>query len=277
MKRAFTDSLREAQTPGISPAVPGQRPGWMAFVQDWQLPLTLVFLILGFVMASQVRTQQVIRSSAEQNRVDVLASKLQDAQGRVELMREEINTLRKKLTDYEDAASARDRLIEEMNKQLQEAKMEAGLIAVRGPGIQVILEDSPQRAATVQEQEAYLIHDIDLLQLVNELKAAGAEAVSINGQRVVAMSEIRCVGPTIKVNGTPVASPFTVNCIGDPATLKSALELPMGILETLQALKIRTKVVKKESLLIPAVATGPKFRFSRPAPSAQVPKGETSP
>ncbi|PJB62563.1 MAG: hypothetical protein CO095_18275, partial [Armatimonadetes bacterium CG_4_9_14_3_um_filter_58_7] len=60
----------------------------------------MIFLVLGFVMASQVRTQQVIRSSAQENRVDVLASKLQDSQLHVDQMKEEVDSLRKKLTDY---------------------------------------------------------------------------------------------------------------------------------------------------------------------------------
>jgi len=237
----------------------------------------LIFLVLGFVMASQVRTQQVIRSSAQENRVDVLASKLQDSQLHVDQMKEEVDSLRKKLTDYEDAASARDKLNEEMNKQLQDFKAAAGLIVVKGPGIQVVLEDSPQRASTVEEQEASIVHDIDILQLINELKAAGAEAISVNGQRVVAMTETRCVGPTVKMNGTSMASPFTVSCIGDPDTLKNALELPMGILETLQALKIKTKIVKKESVLIPPVQTGQKFLLSRPVPEGKLPKGDDNP
>ncbi len=246
---------------------------WSNPLNHFQLPLTLVFLILGFVLASQVRTQQIIRKSAAENRVDVLASRLQDARDQLDQMKKEVATLREKVTEYEEAASQRDSLNEKMNEELQESKVTAGLAPVRGPGIRVQLEDSPQRAATPEEQEAYLVHDIDILQLVNELKAAGAEAISINGQRVVAMSEIRCAGPTIKVNGTTVASPFVVNSIGDPDTLKSALELRMGILETLQALKIRVKVTKKDVITVPAVQTGQRFRFAKPIPQTTPSEG----
>ncbi len=70
-----------------------------------------------------------------------------------------------------------------------------------------------------------LIHDEDLLKLVNELKAAGAEAITVNEQRVVASTEIRCAGPTISVNNNRISPPYVIQAIGDPAGLESALKM----------------------------------------------------
>lgn len=246
-------------------------------VKDLQLPLTVAFLLLGIGLASQVRTQQFIRKAAVGNRIEVLADRYRDALEQVDKLRTDVDSLRKTVSDYEGAASENSTLIEKMNSELQETKAAAGLVAVRGPGIQVLLEDSEIRARTAEEQNAYLVHDIDLLQLVNELKAAGAEALAVNDQRIVAMSEIRCVGPSVKVNGTTIASPYTVQAVGDPAALKSALELRMGLLDMLQALNIKVKVVKKDIITIPPAQTGPVFKHGKPVPQAKLPKGEEAP
>ena len=66
----------------------------------------------------------------------------------------------------------------------------------------------------------YIIHDDDLLRVINELRAAGAEAIAINGERIVAMSEIRCAGPTLSVNNNRSAPPYEIKAIGNPNNLE---------------------------------------------------------
>lgn len=109
---------------------------------------------------------------------------------------------------------------------LSQARLLAGLTLVQGPGVVVTLRDSkkpfpgnlPPGVAPLN-----IIHDTDINQIIDELKAAGAEAIAVNGQRLVATSPIRCAGPTIFVNNTPIAPPYAIQAIGNPDALQAAL------------------------------------------------------
>ena len=79
----------------------------------------------------------------------------------------------------------------------------------------------------------YIIHDEDILKVINELRAAGAEAISLNDQRLISTSEIRCAGPTISVNNTRVAAPFVIKAIGNAKSMEDAIKMRGGVAETL--------------------------------------------
>ena len=108
-----------------------------------------------------------------------------------------------------------------------------------GPGVIITLRDSPKAEAEIAANNGQFIpddaiHDGDVLKVVNELLAAGAEAVSVNGHRVGGTTSIRCVGPTILVNDVKIASPVAIRAIGDPDTLYGGLTLPGGILSEIR-------------------------------------------
>jgi len=110
----------------------------------------------------------------------------------------------------------------------------------------------------------FLIHEEDLLKVVNELFAAGAEVVSINGQRMIANTEIRCAGPTILVNGTRIASPYEISAIGSARGLESSLNMRGGIVEMLRAVGIKVNLVKSSKVVIPAFSGASHFDYVEP-------------
>ena len=110
---------------------------------------------------------------------------------------------------------------------------------------------------------------MDLLQIVNDLKAAGAEAISVSGQRVISMTEVRCSGPIIKINGVGIASPFEVQAVGDPEVLESALALPGGIKGQLEMMGIRITVSKNNEVQVSPLAVTPNLRFAVPTKPEQ--------
>ena len=95
----------------------------------------------------------------------------------------------------------------------------AGLTSVEGGGVQVTLSDSTQTNNLTENANAYVIHDLDILQVINELRDAGAEAISLNGERVVSTSEVRYAGSTVSINNNRYAAPFVIKAIGDPTNL----------------------------------------------------------
>jgi uncharacterized protein YlxW (UPF0749 family) len=132
-------------------------------------------------------------------------------------LRAEINTLR------QDGAASRVPLLD-LHKELERQRLASGLVPVRGSGIIATLSDSDVRAVPPGDDPAnYIIHEYDLRDVLNALWAAGAEAIALNGERIVGNSSVYCVGTTIICNATRLSPPYTLQAIGDPAALAAAL------------------------------------------------------
>ncbi len=118
----------------------------------------------------------------------------------------------------------------------------AGLTPVTGPGLVVTLQDSPKppKEARPDVISSCLVHDRDVRDVVNELWAAGAKAISVNGQRMVATSSIRCVGPVLLVNTTQIGTPVVIKAVGEPEAMKDGLTAGGGVAEGLGALGMIT-------------------------------------
>jgi uncharacterized protein YlxW (UPF0749 family) len=147
----------------------------------------------------------------------------------------------------------------------------SGLSAVRGPGILVTMADSARPRNRQEDPNVFLIHDDDLLKVVNELRAAGAEAISINGQRLTALSEIRCVGPTISINAVRVAPPIVISAIGDAPTMESALKMRGGVVDQLSLWGIEVTITRQADILVPAYDRVLSWTHARPAEARGTP------
>ena len=149
-----------------------------------------------------------------------------------------------------------------------QSQLLAGSTPVQGPGVFVTLADSKKqlpKRLPAGLAPPNIIHDSDINQVVNELKAAGAEAIAVNGQRLVATSSIRCVGPVVNVNNVSQAPPFIIKAIGDPKTLSVALAMSGGVGNQLEAFDPAMFSVRQAQLLtLPAYSGGSKPHYARP-------------
>lgn len=172
-------------------------------------------------------------------------------------LEEQLNSAQKQLDALASQLEEKGRQNGELKDELIEARRLAGLSEVVGPG--VILNIKPKMTGN---GALYRIRDEDLLLLVNELNAAGAEAVAINGERMTAISEIRAAGPYISINTRSTTMPYTVQAIGDRATLKAAMELYGGVLYNLSELmEIQMETV--ENMTIPAYSGPVSMEYAR--------------
>lgn len=130
-------------------------------------------------------------------------------------------------------------------------KFKSCMTAIEGEGVIITLQDSDKTAKSGENQNVYVIHDDDLLRVINELRAAGAEAISINGQRLTALSEIRCAGPTLSVNNIRSSAPFEVRAVGDKKTLHNSITMRGGVAETLGVWGIKVEVKTSDAIYIP--------------------------
>lgn len=108
----------------------------------------------------------------------------------------------------------------------------------------------------------YIVHDGDLLEVVNSLRNAGAEAISINNQRIVNSTAITCAGNIIKVNGEKIGSPFKIKAIGLTEKLNGALTMPGGYLERLETDGVQVKVEESSNIEIPKYNGVFKFEYA---------------
>ncbi|MBQ7528725.1 DUF881 domain-containing protein [bacterium] len=203
-------------------------------ISKWQFPIAVACVILGIMVGLEYRSKNVEVPLQLDDRRETLAL-VKDLESQRNKMSAELAELRSRLADLEKASGHNDSVSKQMQEQLNRSKIEAGLTGMKGPGIVVVLSDSPRTPPANADPYFYIIHDVDLQSLVNELWAAGAEAVSINDQRVVTRTSIRCVGPTVLVNGVRISAPYNVKGIG-PNDLESALRMPGGYLDSMAAL-----------------------------------------
>lgn len=140
----------------------------------------------------------------------------------------------------------------------------SGMAPVEGPGVRVQVDERKSGAA-VPQGRLYRLHDEDLLRVVNELFSAGAEALSVNNQRVVATTEIRNAGAAIQINGVPTAPPYDILAIGDRTVLEASLRMRGGIIDVLRIWDIQVQVHPVDRVVIPAFRAVP-FRYARPMP-----------
>jgi uncharacterized protein YlxW (UPF0749 family) len=174
----------------------------------------------------------------------------------------QVTDLRKQLEDYEAAASRGLSVAESMSKEVETLRIALGLKAMQGPGVTVRLDD-PQ--VQVRGGPPVVVTYQDVVAVINELWAAGAEAIAINGQRIMATTGFGQVGGTVVVNLQRLSQPFAIDAIGDPATLQSALNIRGGMVEGLRALGLRITITRQERLLVTASKAPITFEYAQPA------------
>jgi len=136
----------------------------------------------------------------------------------------------------------------QLMEQWEELKLLAGLTDVKGDGVIITLNDAEEKNPI--DVNWSLLHDSDIYEVVNELKRGGAQAISINNERVISTTEIVCAGPTIRVNRNRYAVPYEIKSIGDPKRLYSAfIESP--IYSVLKWLGIRVEIKEAKNIEIP--------------------------
>lgn len=218
------------------------------------LVLGIMCLALTFGICVQIRTvreysTQMTQSYAQNNlRAEVLKYK-----EKYENELNEIKYLDEELDKKIEGASTENQDLEQVKKQIKDANKLIGLTEVTGPGVIITLEDSKIDASTVLDPSLLVVHDLDILAVINELKNAGAEAISVNEQRIVPTSAVQCGGNIITVNGEKIGSPFIIKAIGLPENLAN-LNRTGGYLECMRDAKVTAELKKSNNITIPKYA-----------------------
>lgn len=146
---------------------------------------------------------------------------------------------------------------------ISDLKFKACAFPLEGEGIILTLDDSTRETNYNEDPNLYLIHDDDILRVINELRAAGAEAISINGQRLTATSEIRCAGPTLSVNNVRSSAPFVISAIGEKKSLENSIMMRGGVHDTLQVWGIQIQIETSDNVYIPPYKENARHVYSK--------------
>jgi uncharacterized protein YlxW (UPF0749 family) len=203
----------------------------------WVWPVSLLALIVGWLASVAWITDRTqtgrLSSLPDDVRERLVAGRL-DAQSDLVSLHEEVRSLRAENTKLQKSLAEGSKGSEELNDILQNTKLFAGLTEASGPGITILLRDSKRPVENVLDPSGGIIHDTDVLKVVNELWNAGAEAVAVNGKRVGPRTNFRCVGSTILVDSLRIATPVKIDAIGDRQTLLGAINMPGGPLDEIK-------------------------------------------
>jgi len=160
----------------------------------------------------------------------------------------------KELDKQRELASKDNSQYIEMEEQIKFANTYLGLTEVSGKGVVITLKDNQQVNSDtpgVLDISGYLVHDGDIIQIINELKNAGAEAISVNDQRIIASTAIICDGNVVRINGEKIGAPYIIRAIGVPEYLESSLLRPEGYMSRLSRDGVITEVSKSNNVIIP--------------------------
>jgi uncharacterized protein YlxW (UPF0749 family) len=200
--------------------------------------VSLATFVVAGLAATQFRSQplppsnRLARDEALRKSVDALEAQNRELKARVQALQAQVKA-------REDESARRSSGAQQVNSQLDDEKVVVGLVALHGPGLTLTFHDGTDPNDPADHSLGWVIHYQDLQDLVNLLWASGAEAVAINGQRVVPSTSFFYAGVNILLNNASrITGPYTVTALGDPAGLARVLGNP----DQLAELKSRSRI-----------------------------------
>lgn len=194
-----------------------------------------------------------------------LADLIQRQQDATTALREEVEGLRTEVAAQRSAQADRSAVVDLREGRVSELAAIAGIGELRGPGLRVTLDDSamrqPPEGGNVND---LVVHSQDVQAVVNAMWRAGAEAVSINGQRLVSTSAVLCVGNTLLLNGTVHSPPYVVSAIGATRDRFDSDRLVKRLRQASAQFGVRVEIERVSELTVPAYQGATKMTYARP-------------
>jgi uncharacterized protein YlxW (UPF0749 family) len=240
-------------------------------LKKWQAPLTLVLFLSGLLLVFSLRSMASSGTLPSRVQNENLANLIRSQESEIADIELDVSNRRDLLNTFQLNSAAGLQAMTYLQNNVKQQEVLAGFTEVEGPGLIISLDDNrkdAQNAETLNpgqfNPDDYLIHDRHLLYVVNDLRAAGAEAISINDQRIISSTEIRCAGNTILVNSTRLAPPYIIRAIGDPASLSGMLESPENEYNILKMSGFPVSEDAGQTVLVPAYKGSYQFSYATP-------------
>ncbi len=230
-----------------------------------RVAFALVCAVLGLIISMQFKT---VRNTTDggflsTQRAQQLTVDIRSLRSEKERLNQELTELERRLKEYEQTEADENYIIRNLKNDLERFQILSGYRTIEGPGIVVTLEDNPSEFAN---ETSFLEYNYEyLLEIVNKLNAAGAEAILINDQRYLANTEIYYNYNALLINSMPVSPPFQIKAIGNPETLEAALNMRFDIVwKVKQDGLFRINIKKQNNIILPRHTKVVKFKYAKP-------------
>lgn len=189
------------------------------------IPVLVLSIFVGAALVVQFQTGGAQKLYTSRKAVEDYKTMIASEEKAIEEVRAHIEYSKELLEEYRaDKYDPETTIvIDNTEAEAEKYQMLAGAVAVKGPGVIITIDDGKRDLYGGEDINNLLVHDLDILMIINELKDCGAEAISVNGQRIVDSTAINCAGWTIRINGRTYARPFTIEAIGDGKKMVSNL------------------------------------------------------
>jgi len=215
-----------------------------------------LFVLLGFGLALTVRStaQSDGLSTARESDLIRILDDLTARNDRLAAEQRDLQSTRDRLAS---GTAGSDAALQQARQQAATLGILAGTLPATGPGLQMRIDDSGHKVDAAA-----------LLDAVQELRDAGAEALQINSVRVVAATSLVDQPSGVVVDGTALSPPYEILAIGDPRTMSTALKIPGGVVESLLGVGGQTTVLERDTVDITALRVPSTLQYASPSPSA---------
>ena len=214
------------------------------------ITLGIMCFLLTIALCVQIKTMNSANSTVSQSLADnELRDEVLRMKEKYDNAYRDLANAQKELEKVRQEATQNDSTAEAKEQALRENNMILGRTDVQGEGVEVILEDAASTSSSLNALDQ-IIHFSDIQLVVNELANAGAEAIEINGQRLVNTSSITCEGNIIRINGERIGTPFYIRAIGSQSRLYGALTRAGSILDAIAYYGNRAEVTKVDNIVI---------------------------
>ena len=227
------------------------------------ITLGIMCFLLTIAICVQIKTMDSANSTVSKTLSDNgLRDEVLKMKEKYDTSYSELEDAQKKLEEVRQTATQNDTTATAKEKELKDNNMLLGNTDVEGEGVEVILQDAPNTGNALNPSDR-LIHFSDIQWVVNELKNAGAEAIEVNGQRIVNTTAITCVGNTVMINGERVGSPFIINAIGNPERLYGQITMPESYYDKMKTDGVDVKIEKVNSIDVPKYTGLYNFEYAQ--------------
>ena len=241
----------------------------------------ILAIVVGLCISVQITSNQsdMVGGLIPSAQVSDMETQLKNLRAEKEAAVQALLDTEARLAKIEADQISDDAFLQSLSADLEKYKMSSGIVDVKGPGIVVTIDDPiPTEENPGDGYSTIMVHSDLLLSLVNKLKEAGAEAIAINGNRVVANTEISLAGSNVNINGNPTAPPYTITAIGDPDTMESAITIRYGIVELMRGTyALQVNIAKQQDITITRYSGIITFRYATPYAPVEAPAEDADP
>lgn len=223
------------------------------YIHGWHIYLTVTFVLLGILISTQIQTQHRLMSDLSMQSTSDLSIMLKNLTDKRWQLSEAIDEAEDNLITYQNDYQNDAELIDRINNELSRLQLINGTAKVHGSGIQITVSSNMLAS--------------DLIVILNELWAAGAEAVAVNDYRITATTGINYVDAQNKTyltcDGAIVQDPIKIRAIGNSKILEKSLTMPGGIADNLSLYQVYLHITLQDDITLESLPNQPQLRYGK--------------